>query len=75
MKTAKIEVSLHGHSFKTSFQFDGPEYLIADEAYRLALIFANTRVIAEYGHPISGHEFGKLLEDMEYEYTISEGRE
>lgn len=71
MQTVNIKVTVRGHSFATQFQSDKPEYAIADEAYRLALMFANTRVIAEYGHALSGHEFGKFLEDMDYDYTIS----
>lgn len=71
MQTVNITVSVRGHSYATQFQTDKPEYVIADEAYRLALLFANTRVIAEYGHSLSGYEFGKFLEDMDYDYTIS----
>lgn len=71
MQTVDFKVSVRGHSFATQFQTDQPEYAIADEAYRLAMMFANTRVIAEYGHPLSGHDFGLFLEDMEYGYIIS----
>ena len=71
MKTVDIFVSVRGYSHHTSFQTDCPEYAIADEAYRLALLFAETRVLAEYGHALSGYEFGRYLEDMDYNYTIS----
>lgn len=71
MKKVSIKISIRDHSFVSSFESDAPEYAIADEAYRLALMFADTRVLAEYGHPLSGYEFGAFLEDLEYDYTIS----
>lgn len=71
MKTVDIYISIRNHSHHTTFKSDCPEYAIADEAYRLALLFAETCVMAEYGHALSGHEFGLFLEDMDYGYTIS----
>ena len=62
MKTAHIHVSIRGYSYNSTFETDGPEYLIADEAYRVALLFAETCVMIEYGHALSGYEFGIFLE-------------
>ena len=48
------------------------EYEIADRAFQLALMFVQTRAIAERGRKPSGYEFGKLLEETEYDYKIEE---
>lgn len=45
---------------------------IADRAFQLALMFVQTRAIAERGRKPSGYEFGKLLEETEYNYKIEE---
>ena len=45
---------------------------IADRAFQLALMFVQTRAIAERGRKPSGYEFGKLLEETEYDYKIEE---
>lgn len=71
MRKARITISLYGHSYETTFQTDKPEYVIADEAYRLALIFVKTRIIAEKGYMVSSHEFGEILKDLEYDYSLS----
>lgn len=71
MKTVDIYISIRDHSHHTTFKSDSPEYVIADEAYRLALLFAEAYAVAEYGHALSGYEFGLFLEDVDYGYTIS----
>lgn len=71
--TATIECSINGKEFKTSFAISPttPEYLIADEAYRVAMLFAETQFIAQYGYrPASSHEFAKFLSSLDYSYTI-----
>lgn len=71
--TATIECSINGKEFKTSFAISPttPEYLIADEAYRVAMLFAETQFIAQYGYrPAGSHEFAKFLSSLDYSYTI-----
>lgn len=71
--TATIVCSINGKEFKTSFAISPttPEYLIADEAYRIAMLFAETQFIAQYGYrPASSHEFAKFLSSLDYSYTI-----
>lgn len=74
MKTAVISVSLHSKTFEDRFPIDSEtkEYEIADRAFQLALMFVQTRAIAERGRKPSGYEFGKLLEETEYNYKIEE---
>lgn len=74
MKIAVISVSLHSRTFEDRFPIDAKtkEYEIADRAFQLALLFAKTRAIAEYGFKPSGYEFGKLLNETEYNYHIEE---
>ena len=71
--TATIVCSVNGKEFKTSFNISEktPEYLIADEAYRVAMLFAETQFIAQYGYrPANSHEFAKFLSSLNYSYTI-----
>lgn len=71
---ATIECSINGKEFKTSFDITEatPEYLVADEAYRVAMLFAETQFIAQYGYrPASSHEFAKFLSSLDYSYTIN----
>lgn len=70
---ATIVCSINGKKFKTSFDISAttPEYLVADEAYRVAMLFAETQFIAQYGYrPASSHEFAKFLSSLDYSYTI-----
>lgn len=67
MKTAVISVSLSiPKTFEDRFPIDSEtkEYEIADRAFQLALMFVQTRAIAERGRKPSGYEFGKLLETI-----------
>lgn len=41
----------------------------------LFFIFVQTRAIAERGRKPSGYEFGKLLEETEYNYKIEEAND
>lgn len=74
MKTAVISVSLHSKTFEDRFPItaETKEYEIADRAFQLALMFVQIRAIAERGRKPSGYEFGKLLEETEYNYKIEE---
>lgn len=74
MRKATIIVSLNDKSFETSFEIDEfvQEYQIADEAYRVGLLFANTQIIATYGHRVSEHKLAEILRKLEYDYTIEE---
>lgn len=70
---ATIVCSINGKEFKTSFDISAttPEYLVADEAYRVAMLFAETQFIAQYGYrPAGSHEFAKFLSSLDYSYTI-----
>lgn len=77
MKTAVISVSLHSKTFEDRFPItaETKEYEIADRAFQLALMFVQIRAIAERGRKPSGYEFGKLLEETEYNYKIEEVNE
>lgn len=68
----QIHIVLGSSSFDNSFTLDYPVpiYVIADKAYELALIFAETQYIARYGHPIIVHEFAEMLKELDYSYTI-----
>lgn len=74
MKKATIEVSLKGKTFVSEFPIEKTtkEYEIEDEAYRVAMLFAYTRILAEYNYPISDYEFGKFIENLDYNYKIQE---
>ena len=75
MRKAIINVSLYDKTFTSEFEITDriKEYEVADEAYRLALMFANTQVIALFGHKVSGSKFAEILSNLDYEYEIKEG--
>ena len=71
--SATIVCSVNGKEFKTSFEIivKTPEYLIADEAYKVDMLFDETQFIAQYGYrPAGSHEFAKFLSSLDYSYTI-----
>lgn len=74
MKTATINISLRDKTFKSEFpiQQETPEYKIADEAFRLGMLFAHTQMLAQFGKQISEYEFAKFLEELDYTYEIKE---
>ena len=69
-----INVSMKDKSFTSTFPIEEhiKEYQVADEAYRLGLQFADTQVIARYGHRISSSEFADFLRELDYSYEIKE---
>ena len=70
---ATINCVVNGKRFTTTFDITAstPEYLIADEAYRVAMLFAETQFIAQYGYrPAGSHEFAKFLSSLDYSYSI-----
>ena len=71
MKNCTIFISLRDKTFTSNFPVkeDIPEYMIADEAYRLALIFAKTQAIAIHGY-FNVRQFTDLLQELDYTYTI-----
>ena len=73
--TAIITCSIEDATFESHFPIDKgtPEYMIADEAYRLAILFAHTQFIARFGRLISGYDFGEFLKKLDYDYKIKEG--
>lgn len=76
MRKANIVVSLNGKSFATEFDItdETKEYQIADEAYKLGLLFAETQLIAKYGSikRISSNQFAEILRNLDYTYSIQE---
>lgn len=70
--TAIINVKFRGETFTSQLSAaEGtPAYIIADEAYKLALLFAETRVLAECGHPIPLAELGEILREIDYNCGI-----
>lgn len=64
--TAIITCSIEDATFESHFAIDKetPEYMIADEAYRLAILFAQTQFIARFGRLISGYDFGEFLKNL-----------
>lgn len=73
-RIATIRVYLKGKTFVSEFPINDyiQEYQIADEAWRLALHFADTQAIAMYGHDIPSAKFNELLNDLDYTYEIKE---
>lgn len=73
-KKATITVSLNNKSFVTSFDTreDVKEYEIADEAYRVGLMFAETQAIATYGKRPPEFKFAEFLRNLDYDYKIEE---
>lgn len=71
---AVISCSIEDKNFTTKFPISKtiPEYMIADEAYRLAIIFAQTQYIAKFGYLSSNHDFGIFLKNLDYNYKIEE---
>lgn len=74
MRIAIIDVTLKDKTFKSEFPIaqDTPEYKIADEAFRLGMLFANTQMLAKFGRQISVHEFAEFIKDLDYNYEIRE---
>ena len=72
--TAIITCSIEDATFESHFAIDKetPEYMIADEAYRLAILFAQTQFITRFGRLISGYDFGEFLKKLDYDYKIKE---
>lgn len=72
--TAIITCSIEDATFESHFAIDKgtPEYMIADEAYRLAILFAQTQFIARFGRLIYGYDFGEFLKKLDYDYKIKE---
>ncbi len=73
MKECTITVSLRNKNFESHFavEEDTPEYLLADEAYRLALMFVETQAIAMYGY-FTHRQFADLLKEVDYNYVVEE---
>lgn len=73
MKNVVIVVTLDNQeAYRNEFQTDEntPEYLIADRAYQLALIFADTKLIATLGRRPHLHELIDILPRIDYTYSI-----
>lgn len=55
---------------KFTIQEIDEEYLVADEAYRLAVFLAETKAIAKYGRPFSAATVAEMLERIEESYEL-----
>lgn len=73
-RVATITVSMKDKSYTDTFPIEDhvKEYQVADEAYRLGLIFADTQIIARFGRRISSSEFADALRELDYTYEIKE---
>lgn len=67
-----IICSINNRKYETNFSCDAAtkEYVIADEAYRIAMMFAETQAIVKYGRSVNTHEFAEFLKDLDYNYII-----
>lgn len=74
MRKAMIDVTLNQANFHSEYDIDEStkEYEVADEAYRLALLFAETQTRATYGRMIPMYEFAEVLRSLDYTYEIKE---
>ncbi len=74
MRKVKVNISFLGKTFESNYEVGDniEEYKISDDAYRLAMLFAETQVIAKYGHMVPIHKFADLLQTLDYEYIIGE---
>lgn len=75
MRKAVIDVSLRGKTFNIEFEISDnvKEYQVADVAYATALRFADTQIMAIFGHSsIPSKEFSKIMHDLDYNYQIKE---
>lgn len=71
MYKVTINVSFRDKTLQSTYETPSyREYEVADEAYRIGLLFAETQTIAEYGHPLSPFEFGESLKGLDYDYSI-----
>ena len=73
MRKVNITVTLNGASFVSEFAIDDnvKEYMIADDAFALAMRFAYTQMIATYGYTLNPHDFAEFINDLDYSYTIA----
>ena len=73
MRKVAITATINDKNFTTSFTIDNnvKEYQIADEAYRLAMLFAETQVIARDGYA-NTDTLIEVLTELDYNYTIEE---
>lgn len=73
-RQAYITITFNGKTFNDSFPIEPyiQEYQISDEAYRLALLFAQTQIIAIFGHKVPFHKCASLFETLDYDYRIEE---
>ena len=74
MRKVTVTVSFCEKSFESKFEIEDhiKEYQISDEAYRLALLFAKTQIIAKFGHMVPFYKFAPMMETLDYQYTIKE---
>lgn len=68
--TITISITLHNKSFVDKFAAEPktPDYIFADRAFQLALLFAQTTFMSQHGYKPNGDELGHLLQDIEYSY-------
>lgn len=68
-----ITVKIDNEQYTTNITSEEsiPEYMIADEAWRLACLYARTKAIAATGTSPSSYELSKFLEKVEYTYSFN----
>lgn len=73
MRKVTITVNLKGSTFVSEFTIDEnvKEYMVADDAYVLAMRFAYTKMIATYGYALTGAAYADFLSDLDYNYSIN----
>lgn len=77
MTKITINCSVNGQTFQTvrTVERRPADYEVADEAYVIALMFAETQMLKKYGCVISDWEYGKFLSTLDFSYTIEEVRD
>ncbi len=74
MRKAMVEITMGQAKFNSEFDIADTtkEYEVADEAWKQALLFAETQTISTYGHRLPIYEFAEELKNLDYTYTIKE---
>lgn len=74
MRKVTITVTFMDKTYTSTFEAEPhvQEYEISDYAYELAMLFADTQILAKFGHKVDFHTYGKLLQDLDYDYKIEE---
>lgn len=74
MTKITINCSINGRSFQSirTVERRPAEYEVADEAYAISLLFAQTQMLAQYGYTLPDWEYAKFLSSLDTSYSIEE---